>query len=168
MFAQILRRMSQEAAVPNAGGPIQQKIAQKLTAAFDPLHLEIINESNQHNVPKGSESHFKVIIVSNLFDGKSKLNQHRMVNESLKEELANNIHALSITAKVSISIKQKKPYRYLHIGDVNLIEIETDSRKMGKKTACRQISTLLGWFTEVKVFLQIRICSECKDSCCIN
>ena len=97
MFAQLIRRMSQPAT--SNIGPIQQTITQKLTKLFEPTHLEVINESYMHNVPKGSESHFKVIIVSEQFDGKSKINQHRMINEALTEELQTSVHALSIKTK---------------------------------------------------------------------
>mmetsp|Transcript_9229 Transcript_9229/g.14977 ORF Transcript_9229/g.14977 Transcript_9229/m.14977 type:complete len:122 (+) Transcript_9229:59-424(+) len=98
MFKQLIRRMSQSA-TPNLGGPVQQSITQKLSSLFEPTHLEVINESNQHNVPKGSETHFKVVIVSNQFDGKSKLNQHRLINDALKQELQDGVHALSIKTK---------------------------------------------------------------------
>lgn len=76
--------------------PIQTKIQQKLLEAFSPLVLDVINESHQHNVPEGSESHFKVVIVSNDFDGKRLIGRHRMVNQVLADELANHIHALAI------------------------------------------------------------------------
>ena len=80
----------------------------KLEAALRPLRLELVNESGKHNVPKGSESHFKILVVSELFEGKSLLERHRMVNSALGEELkkgttcggeGGGIHALSITAK---------------------------------------------------------------------
>lgn len=47
-----------------------------------------------HNVPKGSESHFKVIIVSDEFNGKMLLALYRMANNILPDELAHSIHAL--------------------------------------------------------------------------
>ena len=50
---------------------IQSSIEQKLATGLDVLHLQVINESGQHNVPAGSESHFKVVVVSNDFRGKS-------------------------------------------------------------------------------------------------
>ncbi len=56
--------------------------------------LEVINESDNHNVPPGSESHFKVTVVSNAFQGKMLIARHRMVNEILADELAHSIHAL--------------------------------------------------------------------------
>lgn len=61
-----------------------------------PTHLEVINESNMHNVPKGSESHFKVVVVSMDFENLSLIKRHRMVNDVLKDELAGGVHALSI------------------------------------------------------------------------
>ena len=62
-------------------------------------HLEIINESYMHNVPKGSETHFKVVIVSDKFVDTKLIARHRMVNESLESELQSGVHALSIVAK---------------------------------------------------------------------
>ena len=60
---------------------------------------QVINESSGHNVPKGSESHFKVVVVSAAFDGVKLLERHRQVNDCLADELANSIHALSIKAQ---------------------------------------------------------------------
>lgn len=75
---------------------IHQQLIDKLTAAFNPLALYVENESHMHNVAPGSESHFKVTIVSDEFDGKRLLACHRMVNKVLEDELANDIHALAI------------------------------------------------------------------------
>ncbi|EDV26115.1 expressed hypothetical protein [Trichoplax adhaerens] len=82
-------------------GLTETSIHNKLSERLKPIHLDVINESNMHNVPKGSETHFKVIIVSDLFNGKSLLQRHRMVNELLAEELSGSVHALSIQAKTS-------------------------------------------------------------------
>lgn len=49
-------------------GPIQLIVEKKLQDFFLPAYMEVINESYMHNVPKGSESHFKVIVVSDKFD----------------------------------------------------------------------------------------------------
>ena len=54
------------------------------------------NESDQHNVAPGSESHFKVTLVSEQFDGQPLIKRHRLVNATLKEELAGGIHALAL------------------------------------------------------------------------
>jgi len=75
---------------------MQSNITQKLTDAFDPEHLEVINESHMHNVPEGSESHFKVVLVSDSFKGKMPLARHRLVNAALQEELNGKIHALAL------------------------------------------------------------------------
>ncbi|MBL6690129.1 MAG: BolA/IbaG family iron-sulfur metabolism protein [Pseudomonadales bacterium] len=75
---------------------VQTRIEEKLGNNLDLKHLEVINESGGHNVPPGSESHFKVVLVSELFDGERPVARHRRVNQILKEELANDIHALAI------------------------------------------------------------------------
>jgi len=75
---------------------MQQTISEKLVQAFAPEHLEVINESHMHNVPEGSESHFKVVLVSDSFKGKMLLARHRLVNAALEEELKGKIHALAL------------------------------------------------------------------------
>lgn len=47
--------------------PVQYSIRKKLEESLKPTHLEILNESYMHNVPKGAETHFKVVIVSDKF-----------------------------------------------------------------------------------------------------
>jgi BolA protein len=71
-------------------------IEQKLLDAFKPSHLDVINESNNHNVPPGSESHFKVVIVAEAFENERLIKRHRLVNSVLSQELAEKIHALAI------------------------------------------------------------------------
>ena len=75
---------------------IQADIEQKLANQIQAKHLEVVNESNNHNVPAGSESHFKVVIVSEDFADKKLLQRHRMINEVLAEELQGKIHALAM------------------------------------------------------------------------
>ncbi|MDX1432837.1 MAG: BolA/IbaG family iron-sulfur metabolism protein [Gammaproteobacteria bacterium] len=75
---------------------IQATIESKLADGLAPAHLEVINESGQHNVPPGSESHFKVVVVSDGFRGKSLVAQHRMVYALLGDELARQVHALAL------------------------------------------------------------------------
>ena len=75
---------------------VQNQIKQKLTDALAPVHLEVINESSMHSVPPGSESHFKVIAVSEQFQDQSLVFRHRMINELLADEIAGPIHALSL------------------------------------------------------------------------
>jgi len=77
---------------------VQAAIEQKLSA-LDPAHLEVVNESHMHNVPDGSESHFKVTVVSDQFDGKMLVARHRLVNQLLADELAGTVHALALHTK---------------------------------------------------------------------
>jgi BolA protein len=77
---------------------MRRTIEAKLVAALTPVGLEVVDESHKHSVPSGSESHFSVVVVSDRFDGASRLNRHRMVNDILRDELADGIHALSIQA----------------------------------------------------------------------
>jgi len=75
---------------------IQQQIEQKLSAQFAPLHLEVKNESHMHDVPEGSESHFRVVLVSIQFEDKPLIQRHRAVNAVLDQELKGEIHALAL------------------------------------------------------------------------
>jgi BolA protein len=74
---------------------MQQQILQKLRA-FDPAHLDVINESHMHSVPPGSETHFKVVLVSAQLGGKRQVARHQLVYRALAEELAGGVHALAL------------------------------------------------------------------------
>jgi BolA protein len=74
------------------------RIEDALSAALNPMHLEVTDESHMHNVPEGAESHFKVLAVSDAFDGEKLIARHRRVNAVLRDELAGGLHALSIHA----------------------------------------------------------------------
>lgn len=74
---------------------MQETIQEKLRQAFQPEFLEVKNESHLHNVAPGSESHFKVTLVSDAFKGEMLLKRHRQVNKVLEEEMR-NIHALAL------------------------------------------------------------------------
>jgi BolA family transcriptional regulator, general stress-responsive regulator len=77
-------------------------IQEKLARAFAPLSLDVIDESHQHEGHaghrEGGETHFRVHIVSEAFQGKSRIERHRMVNETLAAELKGGVHALAIQA----------------------------------------------------------------------
>lgn len=75
---------------------LQQQIEHKLRAALSPAHLDVDNESHRHNVPPGSESHFRVTVVSDAFESQPLLARHRRVNQALAEELAGPVHALAL------------------------------------------------------------------------
>jgi len=80
---------------------IAETIEQKLRAALEPAHLEVINESHMHNVPKGSETHFKVVVVSSRFEGLAPVRRHQLVYGALDVEMKQKpgIHALAITSR---------------------------------------------------------------------
>jgi BolA protein len=81
---------------------VQASITQKLTEAFRPDSLNVVDESHQHEGHSGhrpgGETHFRVYIVAQAFAGKTRLERHRMVNTTLAEELAGRVHALAIHA----------------------------------------------------------------------
>ncbi len=81
---------------------MRDRITGKLTKAFAPEHLDVIDDSHRHEghagARPGGETHFTVHIVSAAFRGKSRLDRHRMVNTALADELAERVHALAIRA----------------------------------------------------------------------
>jgi BolA protein len=81
---------------------VENLIREKLTQAFAPVSLDVTNDSHLHtshaSSPGTGESHFSIKVVSAAFDGKSRLERHRMVNAVLAEELSGRIHALAVSA----------------------------------------------------------------------
>lgn len=75
---------------------VQISIRDKLGQALAPVHLEVINESRNHNVPPNSETHFKVVAVAGAFSGENAVKRHRRVYDILSEEMAGTVHALSL------------------------------------------------------------------------
>ena len=75
---------------------VQETIENKITEALSPSYLTVINESYMHSVPPGSESHFKLVVVTDSFDGVPRVRRHQTVNGILKDELAGPLHALSM------------------------------------------------------------------------
>ncbi|MCL4766783.1 MAG: BolA family transcriptional regulator [Hyphomicrobiaceae bacterium] len=81
---------------------IERAIREKLMLALSPTRLDVINESELHaghrSSPGTGESHFRVLVVSELMRGKSRIERHRMVNEALAAELKGGVHALAVKA----------------------------------------------------------------------
>jgi BolA protein len=77
-------------------------ITKKLTEAFVPQSLKVVDESHQHEGHAGhrpgGQTHFRVYIVSDAFKGKTRIERHRMINAILSDELAAGVHALAIHA----------------------------------------------------------------------
>lgn len=84
-------------------GPIGLGLEQKLREHFVPIELNVIDESDQHHGHSGShpsgESHFRVKITAEAFRGVSRVQQHRLVNMLLAEELKTRVHALALETK---------------------------------------------------------------------
>jgi BolA protein len=82
--------------------PVRDVITEKLTKAFCPVSLAVTDESHQHEGHAGhrpgGETHFRVHIVARAFEGKSRIERHRMINETLARELSSGVHALAIHA----------------------------------------------------------------------
>jgi BolA protein len=78
-------------------------IINKLREAFSPESLDVVDESHLHEGHAGhrpgGETHFRVYIVSKAFDGKSRIERHRMINSTLAAELSGGVHALAIKAQ---------------------------------------------------------------------
>lgn len=78
----------------------ESRIKIKLEDTFKPIHLDIENESYKHSVPKNSETHFKIVIVSDKFNNKSSIESHRLVYKVLSDEMGekkdNKLHAISL------------------------------------------------------------------------
>jgi BolA family transcriptional regulator, general stress-responsive regulator len=78
----------------------EARMREKLMIALKPTRLDVINESEMHAGHRGSpgtgESHFRVLIVSDAFTGKSRIDRHRMVNAVLGNDVGGRIHALAL------------------------------------------------------------------------
>jgi BolA protein len=82
---------------------VKQTITNKLRETFAPESLDVIDESHLHEGHAGhrpgGETHFRIYIVSPAFEGKSRIERHRMINSTLAAELAGSVHALAIKAE---------------------------------------------------------------------
>ncbi|MEH6402214.1 MAG: BolA family protein [Sneathiella sp.] len=82
---------------------VAKRIEEKLTANFTPESLAVIDESHLHAGHAGArpqgESHFRVEIIANAFEGLSRVARQRLIYQALSEEMASDIHALSLIVK---------------------------------------------------------------------
>jgi len=81
---------------------LHTRMREKLMTTLNPTRLDVVNESHLHAGHGGSpgtdESHFSLLIVSGDFSGKSRIERHRIVNDLLRDELRDGVHALAIKA----------------------------------------------------------------------
>jgi len=81
---------------------VDDLITRRLTEAFRPENLRVIDESHQHaghaGHREGGQTHFRVYIVAEAFRNKTRIERHRMINAVLAAELAGGVHALAVHA----------------------------------------------------------------------
>lgn len=79
---------------------VADAITAKLSAALSPVSLEVKDESRLHaghaGAREGGQSHFRILVVSEAFEGLSRVARQRLINDALREELAGPIHALAM------------------------------------------------------------------------
>jgi BolA protein len=88
---------------PQSTAPTAQQLEQRLRETLQPIALEVVDESAQHNGHAGANgsgagTHFRVRITSHLFTGKSAVMRHRLVYDSLQDFMEQGLHALAIEA----------------------------------------------------------------------
>ncbi|QLQ19014.1 MAG: BolA family transcriptional regulator [Exiguobacterium profundum] len=81
--------------------PVADEIAARLTAAFAPTRLEVVNESHRHAAHAGDdgsgESHFRVLIRASALAAMGRVERHRAVNRALGD-ITTRVHALALDA----------------------------------------------------------------------
>lgn len=84
--------------------PVTDEIETRLTDAFTPTELIVVDDSERHRghagYSEGGESHFNVKIRAAAFDGQSRIQRHRAVHSALGADLVGRIHALSLDIDV--------------------------------------------------------------------
>ena len=80
----------------------RSKIEKIIKEGFAPHYFSVLDVSEEHrghqSFQENVESHFEIVIVSKIFNNKSKIDRHRMVNQSLKEEYLSDLHSVTIRA----------------------------------------------------------------------
>ena len=72
------------------------RISEMIRGTNGITHCEVLDESSGHNVPIGSETHFKLVAVGDVFNQKSRIQRHRMINAMLQDEFEKGMHACSM------------------------------------------------------------------------
>ena len=75
---------------------IKDELDRILIAAFAPVDMELVNESHMHAGPAGRETHFKVSLISSVFNDLNRVKRHQLVYKSVNHLIGNPIHALSL------------------------------------------------------------------------
>ena len=83
------------------------RISEMIRGTNGITHCEVLDESSGHNVPIGSETHFKLVAVGDVFDQKSRIQRHRMINAMLQDEFEKGMHACSCLLYTSPSPRDR-------------------------------------------------------------
>jgi BolA family transcriptional regulator, general stress-responsive regulator len=82
---------------------MRARIVARLTEAFDPILLDVVDESDRHaghaGAREGGETHFRVRVVSAHFERTSRVERHRLIYDLLRAEFADGLHAVALVAK---------------------------------------------------------------------
>lgn len=89
-------------------GPTEQRLHDKLTRQLAPSYLELTNESPQHGLKPEAEKHFRVVAVSEMFEGLTRVERHRRVHDILDEDLKAQVHALSVQAFTPVEWSERQ------------------------------------------------------------
>ena len=85
------------------GETLRDWIEETLRSELAPVALDVIDESHLHaghaGARPGGETHFRLDLVSAAFEGKSRVERHRIVNRALDEAFRRGLHALAIRAR---------------------------------------------------------------------
>ena len=74
----------------------QQELLERIQAEFQPHFVTVENESHMHSSGRGADSHFKLVIVSDVFEGMRKVQRHQKLYQLFADDLKNGIHALAL------------------------------------------------------------------------
>ena len=79
-------------------GPLEKQIREKIEKEFSPVRVDLENESHKHQFSRGPEGHFKLLVVSEAFEGLRSVERHQRIFALVDEELRTGVHALTIKA----------------------------------------------------------------------
>ena len=77
-------------------GNVQERVEDRLTEGLSPVYLTVENESFMHNVPADSETHFRIVVVADAFEGRRQVQCHQAVYGLLNDMIGKPIHALAL------------------------------------------------------------------------
>ncbi len=92
-------------------GQVETQIQKKISA-LNPQFSEVVNESHNHSVPKNSETHFRLVLVSEKFEGQSRVQRQRLIYDLLSDELKSGVHALTMRLLTPSEFAKEDPSKF--------------------------------------------------------